>query len=145
MKLSFTLFLRKIKPIVFVLVHLIALPRRFRVFMYLNTNLYWAKFGYKSAAGIDYFARDKDFGTQDWLLLPYYCFLKIATWIIMAAYWLALLLTPIFSIAFFWDSIFTIFLFIGWVGFLGELDKRLELSFIGEINWIKVYKEKKES
>ena len=95
MKFSFTLFLRQIKPIVIFIVHLLALPRRFRIFMFINTNLYWVKFGYKSAAGIDYFSRDKDFGTKDWLLFPYYCFLKLATWIIITAYWLTLIFAPI--------------------------------------------------
>lgn len=145
MKFSFTLFLRQIKPIVIFIVHLLALPRRFRIFMFINTNLYWVKFGYKSAAGIDYFSRDKDFGTKDWLLFPYYCFLKLATWIIITAYWLTLIFAPINFLASFWDSPFVIIILLFWIGFLNSLDQRLELTFLDEIMWEKIFKDKNNS
>ena len=143
MKLSFTLFLRQIKPIVIFTVHLLALPRRFRIFMLLNTNKYWNKFGYKSAAGISYFSRDKDFGMEDWLLYPYYCILKIFTWVIPAAYWLILIFAPITWLVSLWESPFVIVILFVWYGFLYELDNRLELSYIEEnIMWEKIFKEK---
>ena len=140
-----TKFLRSIKPIVFVLVHLVVLPRRFRMFMFVNTNLYWIKFGFKSTGlgAIKYFSRSKDFGVKDLLLLPYYCFLKVSTWLILAAYWLALLAALPFWIASLWDSIINIFIFIGWIGFLAELDQRVEMSiWTDEINWKKIFREK---
>ncbi len=110
--------------------------------MFINTNLYWVKFGYKSAAGIDYFSRDKDFGTKDWLLFPYYCFLKLATWIIITAYWLTLIFAPINFLASFWDSPFVIIILLFWIGFLNSLDQRLELTFLDEIMWEKIFKDK---
>ena len=47
-----TKFLRSTKPIALVLVDLVALPRRFRMFMFVNKNLYWDKFGFKSDVGV---------------------------------------------------------------------------------------------
>tara|TARA_B100000886_G_scaffold183683_1_gene126016 strand:+ start:150 stop:551 length:402 start_codon:yes stop_codon:yes gene_type:complete len=132
-----TKFLRSIKPIIFVLAHLVALPRRFRIFMFTNTNLYWVKFGFESTGlgAVKYFSRSKDFRVKDWLLLPYYCFLKVATWLILAAYWLALFAALPFWIASLWDSIINIFIFVGWIGFLAELDQRLEINiWTDEIN-----------
>ena len=125
--------------------HLVALPRRFGIFMFTNTNLYWVKFGFKSTGlgAFSYFSRSKDFGVKDWLLLPYYFFLKVATWIIVVAYYLALVASLPFWIASIWDSIINIFIFIGWIGFLAELDQRVEMSiWTDEINWKKIFKEK---
>ena len=77
------------------------------------------------------------------VITSYYCFLKVAAWLILAAYWLDLLAALPFWIASLWDSIINIFIFVGWIGFLAELDQRLEINiWTDEINWKTMYREK---
>ena len=116
-----TKFLRYIKPIVFVLVHLIALPRRFRIFIFTQKNLY----------------------LKGRYLYPIYLFTTVATWLVIVAYWLALMFALPFWIASFSDTIFNVFILVGWIAFIAELDQRLEINmWTDEINWLTIYREK---
>ena len=137
-------FLTSIKPITFLLVHLLALPRRFRAFVFLNTNLYWVSFGYKSAGGINYFSRDKDFGIKGWLLFPFYCLIRIIEWVVIVAFYLFILFAPALWLSSVFDSVINIFLFVGWLYFLGEMEKLIKLDILGEIQWEKIYKRKQK-
>ena len=136
-------FLTSIKPITFLLVHLLALPRRFRAFVFLNTNLYWVSFGYKSAGGINYFSRDKDFGIKGWLLFPFYCLIRIIEWVVIVAFYLFILFAPALWLSSVFDSVINIFLFVGWLYFLGEMEKLIKLDILGEIQWELIFTRKK--
>ena len=146
---SFTVFLRQIKPITKLVVRLLALHIRFHKLLFRKTNLhqYWERFGFQSTVGIKYFSRSKDFGTKDWLLLPFYTLFKLAVWAVYIAYYIALLFVPILQIPnILGIGIFNVIIFFIWFYFLAELQKRIEVDLLTEeINWDKVFKEKKES
>ena len=144
---SFTVFLRQIKPITKLVVRLLALHIRFHKLLFRKTNLhqYWERFGFQSTVGIKYFSRSKDFGTKDWLLLPFYTLFKLAVWAVYIAYYIALLFVPILQIPnILGVGIFNVIIFFIWVYFLAELQKRIEVDLLTEeINWDKVFKDKK--
>ena len=146
---SFTVFLRQIKPITKLVGRLLALPTRFHKLLFLKTNLYqyWERFGFQSTIGIKFFSRSKDFGTKDWLLLPFYTLFKLAVWAVYITYYIVLLFLPILQIPnILGIGIFNVIIFFIWVYFLAELQKRIEVDLLTEeINWDKVFKEKKES
>ena len=146
---AFTVFLRQIKPITKLVVRLLALPIRFKLLLFRRSNhfKYWERFGFKDTVGIKYFSRSKDFGTKDWLLLPFYTLFKIIVWAIYTAYYLALVFVPILQIPnILGISIINVIIFFIWFYFLAELQKRIEVDLLTEeINWDKVFKEKKES
>ena len=146
---SFTVFLRQIKPITKLVVRLLALPIRFKLLLFRRSNhfKYWERFGFKDTVGIKYFSRSKDFGTKDWLLLPFYTLFKLAVWAVYIAYYIALLFVPILQIPnILGIGIFNVIIFFIWFYFLAELQKRIEVDLLTEeINWDKVFKEKKES
>ena len=147
---SFTVFLRQIKPITKILVVLLAIPIWFKIILFRKTSYfkYWERFGFQSTVGIKYFSRSKDFGTKDWLLLPFYTLFKLIVWAIYTAYYLALLFVPILQIPnILGMDIFNVIIFFIWFYFLAELSKRVEIDMFSkndEINWDKVFKEKKE-
>tara|TARA_B100001029_G_C14990177_1_gene411530 strand:+ start:518 stop:976 length:459 start_codon:yes stop_codon:yes gene_type:complete len=145
---SFTVFLRQIKPITKLLGRLLALHVRFHKFLTLKTNLhqYWERFGFKDTVGIKFFSRSKDFGTKDWLLLPFYTLFKLAVWAVYIAYYIVLLFVPILQIPnILGMDIFNVIIFFIWFYFLAEIQKRIEVDLLTEeINWDKVFKEKKE-
>ena len=146
---SFTVFLRQIRPITKLVGRLLALHIRFHKLLFRKTNLhkYWERFGFQSTVGIKYFSRSKDFGTKDWLLLPFYTLFKIIVWAIYTAYYLALVFVPILQIPnILGIGIFNVIIFFLWVYFLAELEKRVEIDMFSkndEINWDKVFKDKK--
>ena len=146
---AFTVFLRQIKPITKLVVRLLALPIRFKLLLFRRSNhfKYWERFGFKDTVGIKYFSRSKDFGTKDWLLLPFYTLFKIIVWAIYTAYYIALIFVPILQIPnILGISIINVIIFFIWFYFLAELQKRIEVDLLTEeINWDKVFKEKKES
>ena len=145
---SFTVFLRQIRPITKLVGRLLALNIRFHKLLTLHTNLhqYWARFGFKDVVGIEYFSRSKDFGTKDWLLLPFYTLFKLAVWTVYIAYYIALIFFPILQIPnILGVSIINVIIFFIWFYFLAELEKRIEVDLTTEeINWDKVFKKKKE-
>ena len=145
---SFTVFLRQIKPITKLVGRLLALHIRFHKLLFRKTNLHqhWERFGFQSTVGIKYFSRSKDFGTKDWLLLPFYTLFKLAVWAVYIAYYIALLFVPILQIPnILGIGIFNVIIFFIWFYFLAELQKRIEVDLLTEeINWDKVFKEKKE-
>ena len=146
---SFTVFLRQIKPITKLVVRFLALPIRLKLFLFRRTNYfkYWERFGFQSTVGIKYFSRSKDFGTKDWLLLPFYTLFKLAVWAVYIAYYIALLFVPILQIPnILGIGIFNVIIFFIWFYFLAELQKRVEIDMFSkndEINWDKVFKDKK--
>ena len=144
---SFTVFLRQIKPITKLVVRLLALHIRLHKLLFRKTSLhqYWERFGFQSTVGIKYFSRSKDFGTKDWLLLPFYTLFKIIVWAIYTAYYIALIFVPILQIPnILGISIINVIIFFIWFYFLAELQKRIEVDLLTEeINWDKVFKEKK--
>ena len=144
---SFTVFLRQIKPITKLVGRLLALHIRFHKLLFRKTNLhkYWERFGFQSTVGIKYFSRSKDFGTKDWLLLPFYTLFKLAVWAVYIAYYIALLFVPILQIPnILGIGIFNVIIFFIWFYFLAELQKRIEVDLLtDEINWDKVFKDKK--
>ena len=146
---SFTVFLRQIKPITKIVVVLLAIPIWFKIILFRKTSYfkYWERFGFQSTVGIKYFSRSKDFGTKDWLLLPFYTLFKLAVWAVYIAYYIALLFVPILQIPnILGIGIFNVIIFFIWFYFLAELQKRIEVDLLTEeINWDKVFKEKKES
>ena len=145
---SFTVFLRQIKPITKLVVRYLALPVRLKIFLFRRTNYfkYWERFGYKSTVGIKFFSRSKDFGTKDWLLLPFYTLFKLAVWAVYIAYYIALIFVPILQLPnILGIGIINVIIFFIWLYFLAELQKRIEVDLLTEeINWDKVFKEKKE-
>jgi len=145
---SFTVFLRQIRPITKLVGRLLALNIRFHKLLTLHTDLhqYWERFGFKSFLGENYFARYKDFGKKDWLLLPFYTLFKLAVWAVYIAYNIALIFVPILQIPnILGISIINVIIFFIWICFLAQLDKRIEVDLLTEeINWDKVFKEKKE-
>ena len=146
---SFTVFLRQIKPITKLVVRLLAIPIWFKLFLFRKTSYfkYWERFGFQSTLGIKYFSRSKDFGTKDWLLLPFYTLFKLAVWAVYIAYYIALLFVPILQIPnILGIGIFNVIIFFIWFYFLAELQKRVEIDMFSkndEINWDKVFKDKK--
>ena len=144
---SFTVFLSQIKPITKLVGRLLALHIRFHKLLFRKTNLhqYWERFGFQSTVGIKYFSRSKDFGTKDWLLLPFYTLFKLAVWAVYIAYNIALIFVPILQIPnILGISIINVIIFFIWLYFLAELQKRIEVDLLTEeINWDKVFKEKK--
>ena len=149
-----TKFLRQIKPIVFVLVHLIALPHKFEMFCRIKTQLFWLRFGFKPG-GKKYFSRDVDFGIKDWILVPIYISIEVFKWLIFYSYWLALWVSPPLLLVSIVDINFGFFgiILLLWVLFLRELDSRYEvevkknkdykLYVVNKINWQQIYREKK--
>ena len=141
-------FLTSIKPITFLLVHLVAFPRRFRAFVFLNTNLYWVSFGYKSSGGHKYFSRDKDFGLKGWLLFPFYCLIRIIEWVVIATFYLYLLFFPSLWLFSLFDSplynLIILFLFVGgWIYLLGQIWELIQLDSHGAIKWELIFTRKK--
>ena len=146
---SFTVFLRQIKPITKLVVRYLALPVRLKIFLFRRTNYfkYWERFGYKSTVGIKFFSRSKDFGTKDWLVLPFYILFKLIIWALYLVYYIAILFVPILQIPSIFNGVFNIVVFCLWFAFICELEKRVEIDMFSkndEINWDKVFKEKKE-
>ena len=147
---SFTVFLRQIKPITKLIVRFLALPKRLNIFLFRRTNYfkYWERFGYKSTVGIEFFSRSKDFGTKDWLVLPLYILFKLIKWVIYIGYYIAILFVPILQIPnILGIGIINVIIFFIWFSFISQLEKRVEIDMFSkndEINWDKVFKEKKE-
>ena len=145
---SFTVFLRQIKPITKLVGRLLALPIWFKLILFRKTSYfkYWERFGFQSTVGIKFFSRSKDFGTKDWLLLPFYTLFQLAVWAVYIAYYIALLFVPILQIPnILGMDIFNIIIFFIWFYFLAELEKRIELDMVtDEIKWDKVFKKRKE-
>ena len=144
----FVWYALQIRPITKLVGRLLALNIRFHKLLTLHTDLhqYWARFGFQSTVGIKFFSRSKDFGIKDWLLLPFYTLFKLAVWAVYIAYFIALLFVPILQIPnILGMGIFNVIIFFIWFYFLVELEKRIEVDLLTEeINWDKVFREKKE-